>query len=317
MGVPTLVCAPHRLLRRIEAGYLDNPYHNAVHAADVLQTLHVIVHGARLHVHYLDPLGLLAAYLAANHHCAAAFELLTRHTELDVLEPLSTADKAALRKLVIELVLATDMKQHFSTLTHFNTVHQLASTKSFAAAGSSGEGLLKSAPGGRLANVQQEFKEALYADGGPDGAAFASGGPDAAAAAPAPLDDSERLLSLQVALKVADLGHLAEQMEVHKRWLAALEAEFFLQGDLERQMGLPISPLFDREKQGVSKSQVGFFEFVALPLANALSSAFPGAQPLMECLTSNYRHWRRAEREAAAAAAQQQASAAAATAAIN
>ncbi|GLC47046.1 hypothetical protein PLESTM_002012800 [Pleodorina starrii] len=337
-----------RLLRRIEAGYLDNPYHNAVHAADVLQTLHVIVHGARLHVHYLDPLGLLAAYLAAiihdyahpgltgdflvatshplalryndrspleNHHCAAAFELLTRHTELDVLEPLSTADKAALRKLVIELVLATDMKQHFSTLTHFNTVHQLASTKSFAAAGSSGEGLLKSAPGGRLANVQQEFKEALYADGGPDGAAFASGGPDAAAAALAPLDDSERLLSLQVALKVADLGHLAEQMEVHKRWLAALEAEFFLQGDLERQMGLPISPLFDREKQGVSKSQVGFFEFVALPLANALSSAFPGAQPLMECLTSNYRHWRRAEREAAAAAAQQQASAAAATAA--
>lgn len=54
-----------RLLRRIEAGYPDNPYHNAVHAADVLQTLHVIIHAAQLHVHYLDHLGLLAAYYAA------------------------------------------------------------------------------------------------------------------------------------------------------------------------------------------------------------------------------------------------------------
>ena len=39
-----------RLLRTIESGYNpDNPYHNATHAADVLQTLHVIIHGAQLH----------------------------------------------------------------------------------------------------------------------------------------------------------------------------------------------------------------------------------------------------------------------------
>ncbi len=36
-----------------------------------------------------------------------------------------------------------------------------------------------------------------------------------------------------------------------------LEEEFFRQGDQERALGLPISPLFDRAKQGVSKSQVG------------------------------------------------------------
>ena len=39
-------------------------------------------------------------------------------------------------------------------------------------------------------------------------------------------------------------------------------AQFFLQGDLERQKGLPISPLFDRERQGITKSQVGFFDIV-------------------------------------------------------
>lgn len=41
-----------------------------------------------------------------------------------------------------------------------------------------------------------------------------------------------------------------------RRWLAALEEEFFMQGDREAAAGLPISPLFDRTKQGASKSQV-------------------------------------------------------------
>ncbi len=71
-----------------------------------------------------------------------------------------------------------------------------------------------------------------------------------------------------------------------------LEEEFFQQGDRERDLGLPISPLFDRAKQGVSKSQVGFYDFVALPLVHALSSAFPGAHPLMKCFLRNYNHWR-------------------------
>ncbi len=32
-----------RFLLAVEAGYLPNPYHCATHAADVLQTLHVIL----------------------------------------------------------------------------------------------------------------------------------------------------------------------------------------------------------------------------------------------------------------------------------
>ncbi|GIL81205.1 hypothetical protein Vretifemale_10268, partial [Volvox reticuliferus] len=147
-----------RLLRHIEAGYNDNPYHNATHAADVLQTLHVIIHGAQLHVHYVDSLGLLAAYFAAivhdyghpgltndflvatsdslavryndrspleNHHSAAAFSLLQR-PGLDVLAPFSKQERATFRKQVIDMVLATDVKQHFTLLSQFNTAHRLA-----------------------------------------------------------------------------------------------------------------------------------------------------------------------------------------------
>lgn len=66
----------------------------------------------------------------------------------------------------------------------------------------------------------------------------------------------------QLALKCADLGHLAAALPVHLKWVSALEAEFFAQGDEERARSMPISPLCDRTKEGITKSQVGFFEFV-------------------------------------------------------
>ncbi|GLC65344.1 hypothetical protein PLESTF_000283100 [Pleodorina starrii] len=309
-----------RLLRHIEAGYPDNPYHNATHAADVLQTLHVIIHGAQLHVHYLDHLGLLAAYFAAivhdyghpgltndflvatsdplavryndrspleNHHAAASFGLLQR-PELDALAPLSKLERAAFRKQVIEMVLATDMKQHFSLLSQFNTTHRLASfghcdTTNADAAASGKGGPNSRNPGG----VNSELSDIVV-----------DVDADVKALAPKPLDETERLLSLQLAIKAADLGHLGEELDVHQRWLSGLEEEFFRQGDKERQLGIPISPLFDRAKQGVSKSQVGFYEFVALPLVHALCSAFPGTHPLTRCFLSNYNHWRGAEGQA-------------------
>ncbi|KAG2490631.1 hypothetical protein HYH03_011022 [Edaphochlamys debaryana] len=320
-----------RLLRAVEAGYLDNPYHNATHAADVLQTLHVIIHATQLHVHYLDPLGLLAAYYAAivhdyahpgltsdflvatsdplairyndkspleNHHCAASFSLLQR-PELNVLAPLSQPEKTAFRKQVIELVLSTDMKQHFSILSHFNTVHRLTAWSQQQAQPQAQQGAVQtSQPPGIAAHGHQ---------GPPTSAPGRSaigrgrtreladpGGVRELGPAPQPVDDTERLLSLQVALKCADIGHLGEALGVHMRWLSVLEEEFFRQGDLERELGLPISPLFDRSKQGVSKSQVGFYDFVALPLVHALASAFPGAQQLKVCFTENYNHWQEA-----------------------
>ena len=61
-----------------------------------------------------------------------------------------------------------------------------------------------------------------------------------------------------MALKWADLGHLASPLEVHQMWVHRLEEEMFLQGDKERQRSLPISPLMDRSSgKGITKSQTG------------------------------------------------------------
>jgi cAMP-specific phosphodiesterase 4 len=54
---------------------------------------------------------------------------------------------------------------------------------------------------------------------------------------------------------------------MHLRWVAALEEEFFMQGDAESAQGMPVTPPFERGKPGASKSQVrmGFLGFLHLP----------------------------------------------------
>ena len=40
----------------------------------------------------------------------------------------------------------------------------------------------------------------------------------------------------------------------------------FRQGDREKTLGQPVSPLMDRARGGVTKSQTGFFNIVARPI---------------------------------------------------
>ncbi|KAG2447016.1 hypothetical protein HYH02_008169 [Chlamydomonas schloesseri] len=358
-----------RLLRALEDGYpASNPYHNATHAADVLRTLSVLLRGARLTAHFAHGLGLLASYFAAiihdhghpgltgdflvatshplalryndrspleSHHAASAFTLLAERPDLDAFSELSKEQRSAFRKQVVDMVLATDMKQHFSLLAQFTALQK--ARKAGLSAGGAGRDLLGSSGKGQLTaaggdtprdesssghGAQQAQRQPLAATRAgvilsTGGNASTELGPDASRpsssslqrqssqplvelVAPVPQDDVERSLTLQIALKAADIGHLAGALPVHCRWLGVLEEEFFRQGDRERDLGLPISPLFDRAKQGVSKSQVGFFDFVALPLVRALVEAFPGAAQLAACFERNYNHWKQVEAEAAA-----------------
>eukprot|EP00798_Chlamydomonas_sp_ICE-L_P023521 gene23521-9044_t len=258
-----------KFLLKVEQGYKSNPYHSRIHATDVLQKYYVILTQGGLVpgsankltllgcmlgqrdgiVHDYEHVGLTNDFLVnssdslairyndrapmENHHLAAAFDLLQR-PEYNFLSEMSKGDLDTLRKLIIDLVIATEMKQHFSLLAHFGTVHRLTPPTGLPSASiSSGQGSLKS-PANKVAT-----KPRL-----------------------SPLDESERLMSLQVALKMADLGHLSAKLPVHLKWVAALEEEFFRQGDSEKLRALPASPLFDRTKKGITKSQVGFFDII-------------------------------------------------------
>ena len=103
------------------------------------------------------------------------------------------------------------------------------------------------------------------------------------------------ILSLQIAIKCADLGHNCEKRAVHVRWVAKVQAEFWGQGDLERGRGMKVPAMNDRNLHShatEAASQVAFQELFCTPLFNSLGCAFPGTLPLAQQSWDNLCYWR-------------------------
>ena len=145
----------HRLWRFVEvvaSRYRDNPFHSFRHAVDVtlgiscllrwlqeaqptlLSDLQVVAALVAAMVHDTDHPGVMNNFLVAtrhplavlynhqsvleNHHIATAMALTSR-PELDWISPLPAAEQAELRKVMIELVLATDPTTHMPFMKRF------------------------------------------------------------------------------------------------------------------------------------------------------------------------------------------------------
>lgn len=139
------------------------PYHNCIHAADVTQSTHVLLSVSALENVFTD-LEILAAIFASaihdvdhpgvtnqflvntsselalmyndesvleNHHLAVAFKLL-QEENCDIFKNLSKKQRQTLRKMVIDMVLATDMSKHMSLLADLKT---MVETKKVAGSG--------------------------------------------------------------------------------------------------------------------------------------------------------------------------------------
>lgn len=153
LNVPKLIT----FLNRIQSGYSRDSYHNSVHAANVLWMTNYLLDIIGLQK---DPLKVLSVLTAAiihdfehrgvtndflitvqdpiairyndsspqeNHHVAAAFGLM-KHHQCDFMENVNAKDFSQIRALIIELVLATDMRHHFSIVNHFNSMTQKPGT---------------------------------------------------------------------------------------------------------------------------------------------------------------------------------------------
>ncbi|NWI08026.1 PDE4B phosphodiesterase, partial [Crypturellus soui] len=131
----------------------DVAYHNSLHAADVAQSTHVLLSTPALDAVFTD-LEILAAIFAAaihdvdhpgvsnqflintnselalmyndesvleNHHLAVGFKLL-QEEHCDIFQNLTKKQRQTLRKMVIDMVLATDMSKHMSLLADLKTM---------------------------------------------------------------------------------------------------------------------------------------------------------------------------------------------------
>lgn len=280
----------------LESGYRDIPYHNRVHATDVLHAVWYLttqpipgfqqIHSEHVtgsdtdsdsgispgRVSYassksssisddsygclawnIPALELMALYVAAamhdydhpgrtnaflvatnapqavlyndrsvleNHHAAAAWSLYLSQPEFNFLLNLDHVEFKRFRFLVIEAILATDLKKHFDFLAEFNSkVNDVNS------------------PGIDWTN------------------------------------ENDRLLVCQVCIKLADINGPAKVRDLHLKWTEGIVNEFYEQGDEEARLGLPISPFMDRSSPQLAKLQESFITHIVGPLCNSYDAA--------------------------------------------
>ncbi|XP_056603522.1 cGMP-inhibited 3',5'-cyclic phosphodiesterase 3A isoform X2 [Triplophysa dalaica] len=168
-----------------------------------------------------------------NHHAASAWNLFMSRPEYNFLVSLDHMDFKRFRFLVIEAILATDLKKHFDFLAEFN---------------------------------------AKVGDDGCSGIDWNN--------------ENDRLLVCQMCIKLADVNGPLKCKDLHLQWTEGIVNEFYEQGDEESSLGLPISPFMDRSAPQLAKLQESFITHIVGPLCSSYDSAalMPGhwVDPLPE-----------------------------------
>jgi hypothetical protein len=173
---------------------------------------------------------------------------------------------------MIQMVLATDMKAHFDILSQFRS--QVGQSQS---AERTHENL--GSWWHELFPIEKDASFSSTSSSTPPPMAY-------------PLE--YRRTILKTALHVSDVSNPARVNALTVKWADLVQEEFFLQGDLERAAGLPISMFMDRSKPAFPKMQVGFIEFIVKPLIEAFYGWLKSLRPFIEPhLTANLEYWKK------------------------
>ena len=252
-------------LAQLERTYRPNPYHNNIHAADVTQTLFFFLHEGRFDSK-LEDIDLFAAIIAACVHDVD-------HPGFNNNFLIHTSAEQALVYNDISV-----LENH-----HCRIAFQMLSQEEY--------NFLKPLP----ADLRRQFRDTLISmvlstdmgkhfDFVGKFQTLRKRGFD-------PENRSDVILLLQVLLKCSDVSNPAKHLRTYKHWADRVMEEFFQQGDLEKQLGLPVSPFMDRSKPSKPKCQVGFIDYMIKPLYQILGEFEPKLQFAIEIIDRNREYW--------------------------
>ena len=261
-------------------------YHNALHGADVTQSLCVYFLNSNAEeiaeTSVLDLLGMIVSAMGhdlghpglnnnylinsgndlaityndasclENFHTSYLFKIL-RNENNNILEKFSVQNYKTIRKRMISQILATDMANHGETISLIRS-----KIKAWQDEGLSRFNLL-------TGNEKTKF--------------------------------GEQQLLLNYMIHMADLGHNCKKFEISIIWIKILCEEFWMQGDKEKAKGLPISFMCDRTKIDVPGSQVGFLRGFILSSFDCLVAMFPKLKYNIENAENNIKNWKKMQDE--------------------
>ncbi|XP_063983222.1 uncharacterized protein LOC135165656 isoform X4 [Diachasmimorpha longicaudata] len=229
-----------KLFALIEEGYHStNPYHNSIHATDVTQAMHCFLQENKIRKN-LSGLEIMASLIAAVTHdldhpgVNQPFLVATSNHLATLYENTSVLENHHWRS-AIACLLESGISEQLSPEIRPELQRYISS-------------LILATDITR----QQEFltRFRTYLD---------TNSLDMERA-------EDRHFILQISLKCADISNPCRPWDISRKWAYKVCEEFFRQGDYERQLNLPVTPLCDRSSISIPKIQVGFFEFVVTPL---------------------------------------------------
>eukprot|EP01061_Rhynchopus_euleeides_P016573 TRINITY_DN27893_c0_g1_i1.p1 TRINITY_DN27893_c0_g1~~TRINITY_DN27893_c0_g1_i1.p1 ORF type:complete len:1249 (+),score=414.61 TRINITY_DN27893_c0_g1_i1:72-3818(+) len=257
----------------VEAGYHPNPYHNSMHAADVLHVTHYILAkgGCKASVKATDAEIFAALFAAAIHdynhpginnafhvrsqnylailfndrsvneniHASSVFELM-RMDEFNILNAFQGDDYMRMREDIVEFVLGTDMGLHSMFVTRFKK---------------------------RIDETEMKMYKTK----------------------------KDKNLALTMALKMADISNCGRPKTLYHGWCNVIVDEFFQQGDRERLQGMPVSPFMDRYVTIMSKGQIGFMNYIVMPLFECMGEFLEHMQMATSIVDENKGFWQNNE----------------------
>lgn len=103
--------------------------------------------------------------------------------------------------------------------------------------------------------------------------------------------EEERLLLCNALIKCADISNVARPFHWGTQWAELLVKEFIFQGDLEKELGLPVSPMNDRSKINLEDSQISFIQFVALDLFQNVQKVIHEIEFAVDQMQFNLKQW--------------------------
>ncbi|KAK2587079.1 hypothetical protein KPH14_011024 [Odynerus spinipes] len=256
-----------KLFAFIEEGYHStNPYHNSIHATDVTQAMHCFLQEEKIRTH-LTNLEIMASLIAAVTH------------DLDhpgVNQPFLVATSNHLAALYQNTSV---LENHHWRSAIGCLIESGVSDQLPAEVRSELQRHISSLILATDITRQQEFLTRFrhYLDENTLDMRKAD----------------DRHFILQIALKCADISNPCRPWDISRKWSYKVCEEFFRQGDYERRLNLPVTPLCDRHATSIPKIQAGFFKFVVTPLYEEWHR-FLGdglSVSLMEYLRSNQKKW--------------------------
>ncbi|WVN85177.1 uncharacterized protein L203_100322 [Cryptococcus depauperatus CBS 7841] len=104
--------------------------------------------------------------------------------------------------------------------------------------------------------------------------------------------EEERILICQALIKCADISNPSRPIDVSQHWSSALLEEWAKQASLEQDLSLPVSVVASADAALQAKGQIGFIDLFTRPLFEAVSDAFLELRFYTDSCIANLAIWK-------------------------